>query len=530
MGPLADRSPWLSRDDGEKARGELLAQLALHCARRADTGDDLDARVRVTEAIRRAIDALAPLVCEPARERITEPPPRRVAVAMALALFTQPHLNATLALIQHDAGYDATWADDPLVFSDEVMKRALGLTQWELDDLREEVDRRAGGLLKQARVLEWTWGRFGLPEANPSNLFRVLFPGAATHLREVELLRRGPQLYAVVQQEREPSVCSLFLSWLRHDPERTYPPLSTFRARYVDAGLRSALARSLGVDQLEIHELLDAMITILPADSKELFLAHDAWRSKGLAAMTGLGVPYSAAGWLTDPVQHDELHCDRWLTRVGNKVQVYGRASAHFDSIAVPRAQAMMQQLYCAVMASVRIAPRKPVDSAVFDVHTHLQAVLDPLIAWAESVDTHQQVATALDLPSDQLSSVLGDVATQWREHADAAWFGADPANRFALAPILTAHLVALDSSLRALALRKPDPRWDHLDLLLLFTSHYLKEARLERLWLRALSDSVVPPTVALPPPEDIPGTWFWATWRRILDTHAAESNPTMTF
>jgi hypothetical protein len=78
-------------------------------------------------------------------------------------------------------------------------------------------------------------------------------------------------------------------------------------------------------------------------------------------------------------------------------------------------------------------------------------------------------------------------------------------------------HLLALAGGLRTAVRRGPDPRSPHADLALLFAAHYLREARLERLWIRSMSDCAVPDR-KLPPPEDVVGTWFFRTLRRVLD------------
>ena len=72
--------------------------------------------------------------------------------------------------------------------------------------------------------------------------------------------------------------------------------------------------------------------------------------------------------------------------------------------------------------------------------------------------------------------------------------------------------------SLRALLRRAPDPRAPHADMVLLFAAHYLREARIERLWLKAMSDVSQDHEGRIPPPEDIAGAWFWRIWNRLLD------------
>ena len=89
-------------------------------------------------------------------------PPRRIAVAMALAVFSHPHLAQTFASDPRPA----------ILIGPEVLQEALGLSAWELDDLREEVDRRAGTLLKQSTLVRWLESHVPAPR-----LFQLLFPG-----------------------------------------------------------------------------------------------------------------------------------------------------------------------------------------------------------------------------------------------------------------------------------------------------------------------------------------------------------------
>ena len=72
---------------------------------------------------------------------------------------------------------------------------------------------------------------------------------------------------------------------------------------------------------------------------------------------------------------------------------------------------------------------------------------------------------------------------------------------------------------IRRLLRMRPDPRASHHDLLLLFAAHYLREARLERLWIRALSDDTEPDTV-----DDVTARWFWPGWLRILEQKQIET------
>ena len=105
-------------------------------------------------------------------------PARRARVAMALAVYSQPHLAVTFKRQTIEGDLE----DPALVLQTYTLEKALGLPQWELDDIREVVDVRVGKTLKQARALHWLWTRFGLPKSNPEPMFRVLIPGAKPSL------------------------------------------------------------------------------------------------------------------------------------------------------------------------------------------------------------------------------------------------------------------------------------------------------------------------------------------------------------
>lgn len=529
--------PSRSEDD----RHHLVTELAAAYADRSG-GPDAQ-RQAILDALAHLENDLRPAV----RRALPRPPPRRVAVAMLLSIHSHPHLASTYGgdragTVEVHEG--SSWPlDATLLLSNELLERALAVSQWEIDDLREEIDRRAGRDLKQTRALHWMWSHFGLDgEASPWGLFRVLFPGIGSRVGEVELVSRGAQLYALIGEGTHasapgagPPLPALYLPWLRRDPERDLFPLTTFRSRSVDKGLRRALARSIGADDHEVDHLLESMVCLIPAENAAAFLTYDLWRSRGPATLTGLGTPYTDAVWLTELPRDGEIVWTRWLTREEGALRVADDARILFDTLAAPRVQAMMRQIYAAMLAGIHPArtdgPRLGAgDLDLFDVAQHLEAVLGPLLAWPRDPDVHQAVASALDLPLEGVAGQMLELGDAWEQQATSTWMALPgPGRPHTVHGLIVQHLVSLHSSLRRLAWDTPDPRWDHRPVLLLFAAHYLREARLERLWLKGLSDSVIAPEDPVPPAEDVVGTWFWGCWMRLLDALEGEAQSTFS-
>ena len=493
------------------------------------------------ETLATTLDALRELLTQPTRTHAAEgPPPRRVAVAMALALQSQPHLASTFDF-GGDGGTEKVHEREhcrpeaPFVLSNEVLESALSLSEWELDELREDVDRRASRSLKQHRCLHYLWTHFGLQKGNHDGLFRVLFPGAPRTRTRPELLRRHTQLYAVVEQEPSPPILSLYLSWLPIDPATTLAPQATFNHRSVDVGLRRSLSRSIGADEAEVNALLDGMVTILPRHRVAQFLEHDQWRSSGFATISDLCPDYVAANWLTRRIKADGAEWKRWLrANKDGSLEVLGEERALFDALAMSRVQAMMRQLYGALIARVDSEPvdHEPGldDLHLYDVGRHLRLVLAPLLMWASDPRTHTHIANTLKIDLGVVAERMLEIRELWEDQAGRAWYGPPTeSRRHSIQTILARHLIALHGSLRRMTHRVPDSRWGHRSLLLLFTAHYLSEARIERLWLKGLSDSIVDEASPLPPPEDVVGTWFWTIWQRLLNQIDSETAATIT-
>lgn len=464
--------------------------------------------------------------------------PRRVSVAMASAVFSQPHLAATFGPGWRDGTIKVDDrpsypAEAPLVIVPESLERALGLSRWELDDLREEVDRRAGHALKRERALAWMWNAFEVYAGKAAPLFRVLFPDMPRAER-AQLVRRSSRLYAIADTSDSP-LPALYLGWLGANEEGQHPPLSSFQARSVDPGLRRKLARGVGGVPWEVDRILDQMVVLIPARRAQAFLERDQWRIAGHSVLTGLGDDYLGGTSLVRAIERDGLEWPRWLSVMDGEVVVDRNPRALFDEFALDRAQSVLSHTYAALLARVeQTDPDDPVltleDLDLFDVPRHLSAALTPMLDWARSEDTRAHIAARLRADRDAVARALDGLAAAWESHLNTRWLAPPSTGRpHTIAGIVLGHLVATHRGLVRLCRRGPDPRWEHRNLGLLFAAHYLVDAPIERLWMRSLSDVPYDEERPLPPPEDVPGTWFWPAWMAVLKELNKGSSPTNT-
>lgn len=447
-------------------------------------------------------------------------PPRAVTLGLAQALYSQPHLQTLFTEVATEAT-DGTelpqmqLSDRPVVLPTELVRDVLMLQDWELDELREEVDRRMGLVLKQSRALQWLWDHFSLPEANPEHMFRVLFPAAPAQLGRVSMIRYGAQLYAVLDQSPPPPPSALFISWVDTDQADSYAPLGTFGGQYVDRDLRRSLARAIGSDDDEVVQILDAMITVIPRQRAAEFVAHDLWRVRGMANVTGLGAPYTRATWLTRALLPDELPFEDWMAVRDGKVTMHNLLVA-WDGMATRRVVEMLRQLHAEMLARLN----KPGDDAstdpqiedlsLYHLKSHLKRVLMPLIRWAESPETAWFVAQRLDVEEDEATAALNDIVRTWTERAEQYWWGEPTEERpRTVRCALTLHVLCVHDTLRkAHALKDDESRFAHADLLLLFAGHYFANLDLVRRVALGETDSDA---------EDVFASWFLGLWRRLM-------------
>ena len=511
----------------EGASADLMSELVRLLEQRATVGGrrrQLDVQIAATAA-----QAGSALYRAPDESPLDHAVPKRVATAMALAVLSAPHFTITLPPpvrggFRVEEPHRRTPDHAPIV-PNEALEKALGLSAWEIDELREEVDRRAGRALKLLRTVNWLWSYFQLPSRVDDEAFRgptlsrVLFPGAQDP--HPALIRRGGHLYLSLEVEPVDQPIALFLPWLAPDP--AMGPTS-FRSRSVDAGLRHRIARGLGGDEDEIAELLESMIALVPKQGVGRWLQTDQWRTHGYAALTDLGATYSLGDWLVRPLAPDGADWRVWIRSGPDGLRLKNTPAKIFDALALPRVAAMARLVYAATLASVdRDAsdPQvvfRPEDVDLLDVPRHIRAVLAPLTAWAGRASTHRHVAKELGVPLDEVTALFEPVQAEGQQHAATSWCGAPGSRAPSIQTLLLEHVLTLNVSLRSLLRRAPDPRVPHADMVMLFAAHYLREARIERLWLRSMSDVVDGHDGRIPPPEDIAGAWFWRTWVRLLD------------
>lgn len=458
------------------------------------------------------------------------PPPRSVSVPLAMAVFCQPHLDITFGAPRWQGTEDLIppelpESDYPLVFPMDVIKRVLALEEWELDELREEVDRRVGTVLKQHRAMQWLWRRFDMPHGDPRTLFHALFPAAPLDQKgSIGWVYYGAQLYAVIDQNPPPPVASLYLGWLPADDVNTFSPMAAFQGRYVDEGLRRALGRGIGASDGEVVELLDRMVTILPRKGCTTYLAHDQWRITGVAPMANLGAAYGSGTWLTRPLAANELYVKDFLEVRDGGLQVKN-PEASFDAYATDRATTMLAHLYAEMLARLmredaHALPRTTVeDLSLYDLARHLRRILRPLLDWAHAPETVAHVHRVIGVPEEEARDKLAEVGKRWEARAARVWWGT-PA-RDGPEPVsgaLLRHVLSSHNNLRHAFRRHRGRQMSHRDLLLLFAAHHYAEVSVSRL-LRDNRQGKAP--------VDPVGRWFWGLWHRLAAEVDVDTDPT---
>jgi len=415
------------------------------------------------------------------RTPLSGAPPRSDAVALALALHTVPHLQVTIPPPE-----GAVASGVPQLWPRDALERALGLPLWQLDELRDEVDRRVGAVLLQLRAVQWLWSTEGLVDRLLPELGREV----------VDVVRAGGRICVLVAHGAPAPAAALDLPWLA--PALGATP---FRSAGVDPGLKVRLARGIGVALEDVDALLIRVVTVIPAEDAAAWLARDRWRSIGVAQTTDLGAR-SAAG-LTAPISDDGLELGSWLTVDGaGEIGVSSSAEQVFHALALPRAAALVRALFGATLAMVEAGVAH--DLAVYDVQAHLRAVLAPLHEWVERPQSAVAVAERLQVAPGRVAARMAEVAQVWDTQAAQVWTART--GRSIQARIL-AEVLGVRQSLQ------PGP---HARLLRLFVGHLLSEARLDPLWA---AGSALPAGGGM-------GAGFWGAFGRL---QAATPDPTGT-
>ncbi len=489
------------------AVADLFAALARH-ARLIARGDMDDSR-RTGIEIGGHVAHVAGLAGRPMRTQADGPPPRAVALAMAKALYSVPHMSRTLSVY-------STRHDAPLFDVTPSMSDALGLTAAELEEIRTDIDLRVSGVLKQTRALHWLWQRAGNPRLQPEALFHMLFPGAVGAPAQ-RFTHRGCRLYALIDEEVPPPREALYLPWLPESGRWSCVPDTHFAARFVDPATIRGVCRGIGASEEEVRDLLDQMVCTVPSAEHNTFLDHDRWRGEGWAALTGLGRAHPSAAWVSLPLASDGLPPDGWIAQ-GEGGLALSDARRVFDRHAMSRVTIMMQGLYAELCARVllgeTIAPDR--QAALFDLAPYVQRCLQPLLDWAAAPATHREIADQIGADVRHVGAALATVREGWLKAARASWGGVPTEERpYTVQSILVTHLAITQASLFRAWRMEADNRAPHHRVLLLFFAHYAAAAPVGRLWR--------PENGRLPPPEDVIAEWFWGTWQRVLAARDAD-------
>ena len=448
------------------------------------------------------VDRLAAHLSRPAVSSVS--PGRGRAVAMAQALFAAPHVARTLSV-------EATQSDVRAVEPDDELADLLSLPLWELEELREDVDRRVAQFMRQTRALHWLWRVTPNPRSAPEPLFKMLFPGVETP-SGLRFTRRGARLYCMFDAPSPPPPESLYLRWLSDAPRWTMVPDGWFDPRYVDDNLVTRLGRALGSSADDARGLLQNMVCAIPAASERMFLARDRWRSEGWADITGLGLASPSPSWICQTIAPDGIDTRNWIRHGDDALELHDPRRA-FDRHALSRITAMMHGLYAEMCA--RLLSRQEVgpmgQALLFDLSPYIQRALQPLLDWAARDATHERLAASLGVEAHVVASLLGQARNIWLDAAHNSWGGAPTPDRpHSVQSILARHLALAQRSLAEAFSRSTGGPGAHQRVLLMYFGCYVASAPIGRLW-RAVDG-------ALPPPEDPIGDAFWAMWTAVDD------------
>jgi len=481
--------------DTRTAITQTIAELCGQVATLQATPDPVEDESTIS--LRDSVAKLVELTVRTEPLPVDDSPPRDVSIAMARALFARSHLRVTL-------GHDAHRAN--LQTSSALLANAFSMEVWELDELREEIDRRVATLMQQRRIARWLEHRFGSNNVDP--LFHALFPGVVG-ARPVAARRLGHRLYVVVEQGPEAPPHTLFMPFSPwHDACRC-PPTTSFRPDAVDPGIVRAASQAVGMTMDATREALAEVMAIVPSASAAAYIHRDRWRSTGYAGVTGLGLLNSSVLSAFGPVLDRAVPVEEWgLPNVRREAVL-----ASFDRLAIARVSELLRSHYSSIMAGVLAdVPLNSVELVdSFDVTGHIRRVLSPLVRWPLGGGAVDRVVDASDLPRDRAVKLLREIHEIWKQRMEATWVAPPrPERRHSVGSLVLNHLVLVRSSLRKTFAREADSRARHSDVLLSFAGCYFADAPLGRLW-RPVGGRV-------PPPEDVVGDYFWSTWTRVLN------------
>lgn len=468
--------------------------------------------------------ALLSKITPPMKDQLERKPPRSVASAMASALFAQPHLSAlrgmgTAFSSRALAVPSLDTADPPLLTDIALLSVTLGLPQWELEDLREEIDRRAGEWVRQVRLVDWLWRRFDR-QAHPESFFLSLLPCSPKDVKQAHVIARNGRLYLAVKRPATDTPLGLFLGWEERLSSRDL--VAGFDSQFVSEDLLSSIVRVHGMGRAEACAMLDNIVTVIPLDDAPRHLTADAWRASGFATLTRLGAGRSRKALRRGPLRPDQTGWDQWLEVSEGCVSLGGSAEILFDELATERVQAMCGPLYAALM-STHEAPgfersnTHPERLGVLHVKRHLNPVLSPLLQWVSSDEIRTHIAASLGVDqAQQVEPLMNRLRTRWTLRYQEHWVGYLGEDASTVEAKLFEHLLCLTGALNQLVLIPTDARSPHRDTARLFLAYYLCGAPVQRLWTPHLG---IPSSDGAPNlKEDVLSDWFLGLWTRILN------------
>ena len=436
---------------------------------------------------------------------------RDVALPLALALSSQPHMSRTLNITP---GNTPSRRDPIVLFRREDCRDVLDLQVWELEELGEDVDRRASRALRQVRVVRWLWDHHGSSDAQ--ELIRRLMMGAP-EAGGLDITFKGGRIYTLVGSARASSCHSVFIPWLSPPTLEGSLALSSFDGRFVDGSLRESLSRGIGLSDDEAVALLDQIVGMLPATQHEDHVERDIWRSSGAARLTGLAPTSRAAYRLIESLAPADVSTKGWLDIRDGRIRL-GNAETAFEQLAMARVVQASRLVHASLIARLWSGVRRGFDSedlALLDIRFHILQVLSPLIRWAESPATAEELARRNGVDVAIFSAAMKRVHERWSQRLerwtalpsdDDPW---PPASR------LLDHVVRFISVLDSLVERMP-LALPHADVVLLYAAHQIAGAA---------DFDLMPLDPNAPGIPEAMATEFWGAWKALVGTTREEES-----
>jgi len=470
---------------------------------------------------------------QPLRETYRGLTPRKVGQAMACAALAQPHLSSTCGtqFSRSSAPFSIDplpASDPPLIAPSDTLQHALSIPIWQLDELRDLIDRRVSIRLLESRCLQWMW-TFFKAEKHPKRLASLLIPDLSAPHLDVQLVCRENQLYILVPETAKRSPIELYLPWETPSSEQQ----TRFDKHYVDPQLLETMARTHGLTLQRAQHLLQQTVSVIPAEQADRFIHYDNWRARGLGSLTDL-IPRTSneRSWHAIPTLQD-LRWKKWIRTLNDgTLKLQASADHVFDILATPRATDMTRALHCAIVAlaedtGFETSERVGLQLAVLDVERHLRRCLSPLIQWASSDEARAEIAAQTGCDLQQIVHPFMDhVMNAWTERMQAHWVGRPESSEPCFKSTLLVHLLSLRSALQHVLLVPPDARGTHGDMVRLFCGFLYADAPIQDLWTPS---STTPQGQHSGAAEDILSQWFFGTWARVLDA-CSEASLTSEF